>query len=233
MSEGATYTGLPPDVVALCGIPVEELRDNLLDLLPVGPVWPRMPETTLARFWLAIADSMLALRKRDCDLLAESYPCGAVELLEDWERVLGLPDECTVDGDWPLAVRQGFVCAKLAAQGGQSIAYFVALAASYGFTIKIVEHAPWRMGCTDICDAHVGVPPSWWTVICVNLPVLHAGVGCWFLGEPICVVEGADVLECIIRRAAPAGSTVTFSFPKTLPKAVWDTGIWNFDAWEV
>jgi uncharacterized protein YmfQ (DUF2313 family) len=219
----------PPPVVALCDLTVDDWTRTLVDLLPRGAVWPRDPATVLWRFWMAIADEMMAIQRRDCDLLAESYPCGAVELLPDWERVLGLPDECTDQQDWPLTSRQAFVCAKLAAQGGASRNYFIELAAAYGYTISITEHEPWRIGCRDFCDCYVGEPVSWWTVSAVSLPVTHSTVGCWQMGEDICVVHGADVLECIIRRAAPANTLVTFAY--TLISAAWNTGRWNFDAW--
>jgi uncharacterized protein YmfQ (DUF2313 family) len=222
-------SGVPPEVAAACLLSVEEWTRTLLDLLPRGVVWPREPGTIQEAFFLAIADAMVAVQTRDCDLLAESYPCGAEELLADWERVLGLPDECTGAQDWPLEARQAFVCAKLAAQGGQSRSYFIELAAAYGFTISITEHEPWRMGCRDFCECYMGEPVCWWTVECASLPVTHATVGCWYLGEPICTVHGADVLECIIRRAAPANTIVTFAY--TLVKAGWNTGRWNFDAW--
>src|SRR5262245_35338319 len=140
-------SGLPASVAADCGIPEDEWTRTLLDLLPRGPVWPRDPDTVLYRFWAAVAVEAMRIQARDCDLLAEAYPCGAAELLADWERVLGLPDECTLGGDWTLTQRRTFVCAKLAAPGGQSRAFYVALAASYGYTITIVEHWPWRIGC--------------------------------------------------------------------------------------
>jgi uncharacterized protein YmfQ (DUF2313 family) len=206
-SAPAVPTGTPPRVVAACVLSVEEWTRALLDLLPRGVVWPREPGTTLEAFWQAIADAMVAIQTRDCVLVDEAYPCGAVELLPEWETELGLPDECT-QGTWTIAQRQAFVCAKLAAQGGQSRAYFIWLASIYGFTITIVEHWPWRMGCTTFCDARVGVPPMWWQVIATS-------VDC-------------TVLECVIRRAAPAGSIVSFICHRP---ALWNIGWWNIDGW--
>ncbi|HEY7034685.1 MAG TPA: putative phage tail protein [Thermomicrobiales bacterium] len=207
MSPDPVVTGVPPRVAASCVLSVDEWTRTLLDLLPRGACWPREPGTTIEAFWMAIADAMLAIQTRDCALLDESYPCGAVELLPDWERELGLPDECT-QGTWTIAQRQAFVCAKLAAQGGQSRDYFIYLAALYGFQITIVEHWPWRMGCTTFCDARVGVPPMWWQVIATALD--------------------CTVLKCVIRRAAPAGSTVSFICRRP---ALWNIGLWNIDFW--
>jgi uncharacterized protein YmfQ (DUF2313 family) len=221
-----------PAVAALCGLTVDDWLRAFVDLLPTGPVWPRDLETTLVQFFGAPAEEMVRVLGRDCDLLDEAYPCGGdSELLPEWERLLGLPDECTQDiaDEWPIAMRQAVVCAKLAAQGGQTIAYYIELAAIYGFTITITEHTAWIMGCTSFCDARVGTSPHWWTVSCAGLPVSHQTVGCWRLGEPMCVVQGSDVLECIIRRAAPAHTFVSFNY--TLHRAHWNSGRWNFDGW--
>ena len=206
----AVPTGTPPRMVALCTVSVDEWTRTLLDLLPRGVVWPRDPGTTLEAFWQAIADAMVAIQTRDCALVDEAYPCGAVELLPEWEQELGLPDACTQGGTWTIAERQAFVCAKLAAQGGQSIDYFLWLASLYGFHIQIVEKIPWRMGCTTLCDARVGIPPMWWQVITPGGPT-------------------TPVLECVIRRAAPAGSTVSFLYQ--VVRAKWNIGLWNLDGW--
>lgn len=223
--------GIPPDIAAKCLFSVEEWTRTLLDLLPRGIVWPRDPETVIYRFWEAIADGMVAIQTRDCALLAESFPCGATELLPDWERLLGLPDECTGGADRPLAVRRQYVCAKLTAQGGQSAAYFIALAAQYGFHITITEHAaPWAIGCAPLCEGTtVGVPWYWWTVNSAQFPITFITVGCWHLCDPLYTAEGADILECIIRRAAPAHTTVTFSYRQA--RAGWNVGRWVFDSW--
>jgi uncharacterized protein YmfQ (DUF2313 family) len=227
----AVPSGLPPEAVALCGLTVEEWTRTLLDLLPRGVVWPREPGTVLEAFWTAIADAMVAIQRRDCALLDEAYPCGGgSELLPEWEDELGLPDVCTSGQEWTVAARQQFVCAKLAAQGGASPAYFIELAALYGYTITIQEHWPWRMGCSDgLCDITVGVPVGWWTVISPSRPVQHLTVGCWRMGEPLCVIPGQDLLECILRRAAPANTTLTFAY--TLAQAVWNKGRWSIDRW--
>jgi uncharacterized protein YmfQ (DUF2313 family) len=203
-----------------------------LDLLPTGYAWSKTPGSVMYAVFDGAAEEPVRVAQRDCDLLDESYACGSTELLPDWERVCGLPDECTTGTDWTIDARRQFVCAKLAEQGGQTPAYFVALAASYGFTISINEPFPWVLAKAELCtDLHIGIPWCWWEVVCPNLPVNYATVGCWNLGNPVCVVVGADVLECVIRRAAPAHTLVTFRY--TITPAVWTTGDWNLQAWSL
>lgn len=202
------------EVAALCLLTLDDWTRTLLDLLPRGVVWPREPGTVQEAFFQAIASEMVAIQTRDCALRVEAFPCLADELLPDWENMLGLPDECTEGaGAWPLDVRQRYVCGKLASQGGQSIDYYVELARRYGFDITIVEHFPWRMGCTSLCDARPGGCGFWWQVYCPYVPT----------------PPGAAVLECIIRRVAPAHTLVTFVYSGN--RLFWDQPRWNLDFW--
>jgi uncharacterized protein YmfQ (DUF2313 family) len=209
----AVPTGMPPSVAAHCGLTEDEWTRMLLDLLPVGWAWPREPETTLMRFWSAVAIEPTRIQARDCDLLAESYPCGAVELLPEWEAAVGLPNECTELIQWTLAERQALVCAWLAMQGGQSIAYFTALAALFGYTITIDEHIPpARAGAAQAGCATAGSCPFWWTVAVDDVPRTTPRAGCTRAGEPPCG-SGASIIECLLRLFAPAHTTVTFRYP--------------------
>lgn len=209
----ALPSGTPPAVAALCGLTEDEWTRMLLDLLPRGVVWPRDPGTTLMRFWSAVAIEPTRIQARDCDLLAESYPCGAVELLPDWEAAVGLPNECTEGIDWTLAERQALVCAWLAMQGGQSAAYYVWLAGLFGYTITIVEHFPDRAGQAEAGCATIGSCPFWWEVVSADATTLRPPqAGCTAAGEPPCGT-GVSILECLINLTKPAHTTVTFRYP--------------------
>jgi uncharacterized protein YmfQ (DUF2313 family) len=209
----AVPTGTPPAVAALCGLSVDEWTRLLLDLLPVGPVWPRELDTTLARFWSAVAVEPTRIQARDCDLLAESYPCGAEELLEEWEHAVGLPNECTELVEWTVAERQALVCAWLAMRGGQSIAYFTWLAELFGYTVTIDEHFGFRAGSAQAGCASANDCPFWWVVTVEGVPRTTPRAGCTRAGEPPCGT-GASILECLFRMFAPAHTTVTFRYPQ-------------------
>jgi uncharacterized protein YmfQ (DUF2313 family) len=206
-------SGTPPAVAAQCGIPVDDWTRMLLDLLPRGVVWPRDPETVLARFWSAVAIEPTRIQGRDCDLLAESYPCGAVELLPDWEAAIGLPNACTEGIAWTLAERQALVCAWLGMQGGQTPAYYIWLAGLFGYTITVVEHPPVPAGVAAVGCTTVGACPFWWEVVVADATTLRPPqVGCVAAGEPPCG-SGASILECLIEMTKPAHTTVTFRYP--------------------
>jgi uncharacterized protein YmfQ (DUF2313 family) len=204
--------GSSPDVAALCALSADDWTRAIVDLLPLGAAWPRDPETTLVRFWSAVAIESTRIQERDCTLLAESYPCGAVELLPEWETLVGLPNECTQGLDLTLAERQALVCAWLAMQGGQSIAYYTWLAALFGYTITIDEHPPSQVGTAEAGCTFAGDTWFWWTVNVIGVPLTLPTAGCIGAGEPPCG-SGAQILECLIRATAPAHTVVTFNYP--------------------
>jgi uncharacterized protein YmfQ (DUF2313 family) len=70
------------------------------------------------------------------------FPDGAYELLTEWERVYGLP----VAPDDPLQVRQNRVLQKMREMGRLDRAYFISLAAAYGYTVTIDELHPFMSG---------------------------------------------------------------------------------------
>lgn len=117
----------------------EQYLANLQALLPQGAAWPRDPEATMTKALLAMADGLADAHNRAEDLIEEADPRTTLELLEDWERLCGLPDAGASLGE-TIAARRAAVVARLTATGGQSRAYFIALAAAMGFAITITEY---------------------------------------------------------------------------------------------
>lgn len=132
--------------------------------------------------------------------------------LDDWERVLGLPDPC-VTGE-SLAVRQRIaaVLAKLNGLGGQSKAFFIQLAASLGYTITITEFKPARAGIAVAGDAVNGAAwTSAWMINAEPVTVFVAKAGSAAAGEAL-AVWGNKLLECRMRAMQPAHATLIFSY---------------------
>mgnify|MGYP000979212013 FL=1 len=63
-------------------------------LLPRGAAWVREPDAVLTRLLAASAEELARLDSMAWRLLDETNPQTAIDSLEDWERLLGLPDEC-------------------------------------------------------------------------------------------------------------------------------------------
>lgn len=180
-------------------------------LPPRGLAWPRQLGGVFQGFLSAIADVLAAFHARHAQLTeVEAFPPTSVELLPDWETVLGLPDPCL--GANPVtSARQAAVGAKLAATGGQSVPYYQELAVNLGGAISVTEYAPWRWG-VDVW----GTPwrnATWayvWLVTLENQAAFDFewGVSSW--GEPYWQIANGPI-RCEIQRLAPAHTQVNFT----------------------
>ena len=195
----------------VCGFDAQDYAQVLADLLPHGWAWPRDPATVLMRTFAGLAAEFARVHRRDCDLLAESYPGPPLETLIDWERICGLPDPCT--GPLPtLQQRRMAVLQKLAARGGQSRAYYIAVAAVLGFGIAIEEFSQFRAGRNRAGDAVYGV--DWvyaWRVTATEWTIFYFRAGVSTAGE-VLRVWGNRVLECVLEQLKPAHTILLFAY---------------------
>lgn len=180
----------------------------LLALRPTGPAWPT--DDALLR---AVADGLARAHSRALALMDEADPRVTLEMLDAWERNAGLPDACTGPAVG-LAERRRRLAAQITARGGQSRAFFIALAASMGFPgCTVTEFAAFT--CGSACDAALNSADAGWPLTWrLNVPVTAGAVnfdvqsGC----DEALRGWGSATLECVIRRAAPAHTAVLFGY---------------------
>ncbi len=116
----------------------EQHTQALANFLPNGELYiaKNISESNI-RKWLrglsgvmVNAESLLVLWDREMDVRYTT------QLLEEWERTVGIPDDCfTTDGT--IEQRRTNVLVKLSALGVQTEADFINLAALYGVAIEI------------------------------------------------------------------------------------------------
>lgn len=191
-----------------------EVLAELLGVGPQGWAWNTDPTGKWAAALSPLADGIAVAEASAEAMLPEAVPAGAVELLEDFERVLG-PDPC---GTAPVTLlgRQQLATRRWTARGGQSIAYFVALAATQGIAATITEHPLDNCGrpitrCGIARCADEGAQFVW----TVNLPIAQrvlAVCGGARVGAVTCNQSEPNGLECPIGREAPAHTEPVFNY---------------------
>jgi uncharacterized protein YmfQ (DUF2313 family) len=186
---------------------------QLRQLMPPGPAWDPelypLPEMVAQ----AAAAEMARVDARAADLLSEMFPGTIRELLSDWERVMGLPDECL----GPLSSageRVNEVVRRFAEVGRQDRAYFEEIAHRLGYPDAWIEEmrAP-RFGAARFGRSRFG---SWDAQF---LWILHLGArlpggtrfGIARFGDRFGANRN-DFVECIVRRYAPAHTIVFFDY---------------------
>lgn len=190
----------------------EQYRDLLKQLLPPGRALPREPGTTIDALLDGMAQELARLDERGVDFLVDVNPLTTLELLPEWEAVAGLPDKCTGELEETVQGRRAALVAKLSSSGGQSAAYFIAVAAALGYTVTITEFRPFRAGYSVAGDALTN--GDWVYTWQVNAPeetVRYFSAGRSVAGEPL-ASWGNDLLECKIRELKPAHTLVLFAY---------------------
>lgn len=164
----------------------------------------------------AVAAALSDVEANAESLMTETDPRRANAILADFERCLG-PDPCGRDpAELTVDQRRLLAFQRWTARGGQSIPYFISIAAALGVTITIDEFWPSKAGglragqrlrpegCQFVWRVNV---PGVVTVINFKAGASRAGQSLgWF---------AISAIECVIRRSKPAHTTVVFSYGDT------------------
>lgn len=211
---------------------IEAFTNLLKRLLPRGKAWEQIREDAINLF-PGMAEEFCRIEERGADLLLEFDPGTSTEMLEDWETLLGLPDECSPLAP-TLAERQIQARQKLASMGGIDAQFYIDVAAALGFPVTITDYVTFKAGIARVGDSltnafdpdtdvfrvgreRVGttlVTHGWRPCFEVNgdsTGIFPFRVGANRVGEPL-VVFGNDLLKCTILKLKPAETCVYFTF---------------------
>jgi len=194
------------------GLTSADYLQQLQALLPPGPAWASDEASFTTHLFDGLAQELARVDGRALQLVEEADPRTVAELFADWERVAGLPDACAeaFGGDQSVAQRRSALIGRLTTLGGQSAAYFIGLAAALGYAITITEF------CEHSVNDDVEQPiygPAWnfaWQVNAALNTVTEFTVDSTV--DDALAAWGNSLLECVIKRLAPAHSTVLFSY---------------------
>lgn len=206
-------------------IGVAKFKNFIRGLFPRGRAWRFDEGLDLTMLIEALAFEPCRIEERGFDFLDEMDPNTTFEMLDNWERLLEIPDECTPPGDPSLFERRVRVLQKLTTGGGQNEAFYKLIAQQLGYNVEIIDvedFKDFRVGTARVgdplsnsTDANGDPNAAGWAYhYAVKAPaeVNRAfRVGQSTVGERLVTFEN-DTLECVIRKFAPAHVTVSFAF---------------------
>ena len=167
---------------------------SLTTALPPGDAWTG---PIMAELMAGCGQAFATLHARAYQLSEiETVPSLTTELIGFWETDYGLPDCCTPLGS-TLQQRRNTLLAKIAQIGGQSPAYYIAVAAALGFTVTITE------GPVGSFEWTVNVPEA------ITPQFFRAGSQA---GTRLEYWSGNDELECVLRQIMPAHTVLNFAY---------------------
>ena len=175
-----------------------------VQLLPPGPAWGVADSADASGLIDGLSQEFGRLQAAADGLIDEADPRTTYQLLPDFNRIFGLSSAATI-AQQRLALQ-----AQMTAQGGQTDAYFVALAATAGYSITISHYPVFTMR-SKVNDPMLG--PAWAYAFLVHAPAntvlawsVLSGVG------DALAVWGNTALEALINKHKPAHTVALFSY---------------------
>ncbi len=130
------------------GHSVEQWTNSIVAQLPRGVLWQRETSLDLYKYAAGYAPRLEAAEISAEGLLLEMRPETTVQMLQEWEEYLGLP-ECNT-GKQTFESRRDAVTEKYYRKGGLQTWNIEKLAADLGFDIEVQEIFPHH--CLRGCD---------------------------------------------------------------------------------
>lgn len=187
---------------------------QLQGLLPRGPAWPRETHAVTTRMLGALAAELARVDGRVDSLIAEADPRTTTEMLVDWERLFGLPDECLPEAS-TVAERRGRLVQKMVFQGGQSRQFFIDFLAALGYEgVTIDEFRPFR--ANSKCNAALN-QGGWRYAWRINVPASSTAKrfnAVSRANEPL-TRFGDPGLACILAKYKPAHTILYIGYGET------------------
>ncbi len=191
---------------------IEDYTKALISLAPQGLAWNWKPNSVMHAVLRGLARSYQSSDLDAIQLLSGAFPKTATVMLPEWEKTLGLPDDCAIGEMDSLPKRQGAVVSKLVSTGGQSKAYFINYAAGLGYTITITEFRPARCGLSVCGDPLNGEDwPFVWRVNAGDTAISYALSGVSYCGDPL-RSWGNRYLECKFNLLSPPHTILQVSY---------------------
>ncbi|WP_050944326.1 YmfQ family protein, partial [Yersinia enterocolitica] len=129
-----------------------------------------------------------------------------------WEATLGLPDLCAIGEIDSIIQRQRAVVSKLFGIGGQSVAYFIRVAETLGYTISITQYRQACSGMSVCGDALNGEEwPFTWLITAPETTINYAQCGLTYCSDPL-RSWGNKQLECRLTVLNPSHTILKFGY---------------------
>lgn len=147
-------------------------------------------------------------------LIVELDPRSTYSLLEDFERIYGLPDQCVFLTLPTVEERRLALVQQIVTRGtSQTPAYFEGLAAALGYEgARVREYLPWT--CVDPCDEPI-TTSDWrhvWAIESLPAERITYFTCMAPCTEPLANWSAIEALSCVINRLKPAHTVCLFDF---------------------
>ena len=207
---------------------LQKYKQLLINLLPKGRLWNPKEQPVFSALLESTAKELCRVDDRAVQMLLEVDPRTLDETQDQWGVLLGIPDECTPEGQTLLEFREQAIL-KLTNIGGLSKTYYEFIGEQLGFDTTVFNWLNFVAGraragdpLTNYFNRHfvagstVGTlleEIGWRYYFNVEMPVEaseHFVAGS-VAGTPLRVFTN-EIVECTIKKLKPGHAGVTFTF---------------------
>lgn len=191
------------------GHSVAQWTNSLLAQMPRGVLWQRSTSLDLYKYTQGYASRLQQAEASADSLLLEMRPESTLQLLDEWDEYLGLP-ECTPNPPSSIEYRRYAIVEKYHRKGGLQAWNIQKLATDLGFTVEVDEAFPHH--CLRSCTY-----PLWEQKYRYILRVTVYGIPGAYMTcldhvlTPLLTSE-ARILECTLGRYKVAGLYYEFYY---------------------
>lgn len=182
---------------------IDEHANALADFLPGGPLFEskRLGNSNFRKLLRGFAGELFTAEGYIKTFDDEYSPLTTVLFIEEWERALGIPDQCFLaDGD--IDERRTHILTKLASLGIQTVNDFVNLGNIFGKTITV--EALDEMTSPPI---PVTFPDARFTIVITGAGIVS---GLPPYDVPFTPQSSESLLECLFNKLKPSNCKVLF-----------------------
>ncbi len=191
----------------------EDYAQQLRALLPRGLAWTFSHDGVFMRLLRGLSAVMSRIAARGLLIITkEQIPGTTEEMFEEWEKELGLPEECRPERQ-TFEQRRYDILYKYNLVGGQSRGYFIGIGKLLGLNLTIEEFKPFRVGENTCGEPIQG--EEWyfvWRVLWLSTRIAVFRVGIDTAGTPLRSWVTNYALECILNRLKPAHTHVIVAY---------------------
>lgn len=180
----------------------------LADYLPDGPLFEakNIGDSNFRKLLLGFAGELFTAEGYLKTLEEEYNPLNTTLFIEEWERAVGIPDQCFVVAD-TVDERRTNVLTKLSALGVQTEQDFVDLAALLGITVTVSQLSdeilpPYSVPFTPYSSTYAR-----YVIIVTGIDITSAFPP---YDVPFSLEAGKTLLECLFNKVKPDNCKVIF-----------------------
>jgi uncharacterized protein YmfQ (DUF2313 family) len=187
---------------------IEDHAQALADYLPNGRLFEgkNIGDSNFRQLLRGIAGELFTAQGYIKTLNDEFLPDLTVLFIEEWERALGIPDDC-FSGTGTLNERRRDILVKLSALGVQTEDDFVELALVFGKVVTVTPLSEELFPPYDVPFNPSSLPDARFIVV-VQGDNLVSGVPPYDV--PFDLVVGETVLECLLNKVGIANGNIIF-----------------------